>query len=427
MLSQIFNPDFIQALQVNLSQFIAIAYYFIPPIAGGIIGYFTNDLAIQMLFRPYRARYLFGRRIPFTPGLIPSNQDRLARRISDAIMGSLLTPDELNKLTRKLLETERTQSAILWLLKLALNQLREGNDQKTSSILSNILQDLFGESLPRLIQVLAKQNNFLEAQLNQIFDRILIDFRLNDTQASQAVTWLLKVILPPNTLRQALVDFLTDRNIQIIDERLRQQTSGTYWFLANVFGTRMALTRLRSYCLDEKEESNRLIAELIESLGVRFWLKEGLQNFSLQNLPVSTVRQLRVTFGNSVREYLVGRGEQVLSELSRSIEWDNLANIIINRLQHSSIMDSSLEVVSQELALILDRYLEKDLEAIVGQIISILNLEQVIIRRVEATPPENLEQAIQGIVKSELQAIVNLGGILGFLIGSLQSLLLLFR
>ncbi|MFZ9737913.1 MAG: DUF445 domain-containing protein, partial [Prochlorotrichaceae cyanobacterium] len=214
MLSQIFNPDFIQALQVNLSQFIAIAYYFIPPIAGGIIGYFTNDLAIQMLFRPYRARYLFGRRIPFTPGLIPSNQDRLARRISDAIMGSLLTPDELNKLTRKLLETERTQSAILWLLKLALNQLREGNDQKTSSILSNILQDLFGESLPRLIQVLAKQNNFLEAQLNQIFDRILIDFRLNDTQASQAVTWLLKVILPPNTLRQALVDFLTDRNIQ---------------------------------------------------------------------------------------------------------------------------------------------------------------------------------------------------------------------
>ncbi|MEY2978241.1 MAG: DUF445 domain-containing protein [Prochlorotrichaceae cyanobacterium] len=427
MLGQIFNPDFIQALQVNLSQFLAIAYYFIPPIAGGIIGYFTNDLAIQMLFRPYRARYLFGRKIPFTPGLIPSNQDRLARRISDAIMGSLLTPDELNKLTRKLLETERTQSAILWLLKLALNQLREGNDQKTSSILSNILQDLFGESLPRLIQVLAKQNNFLEAQLNQIFDRILIDFRLNDVQASQAVTWLLKVILPPNTLRQALVDFLTDRNIQIIDERLRQQTSGTYWFLANVFGTRMALTRLRSYCLDEKEESNRLIAELIESLGVRFWLKEGLQNFSLQNLPVSTVRQLRVTFGNSVREYLVGRGEQVLSELSRSIEWDNLANIIINRLQHSSIMDSSLEVVSQELALILDRYLEKDLEAIVGQIISILNLEQVIIRRVEATPPENLEQAIQGIVKSELQAIVNLGGILGFLIGSLQSLLLLFR
>jgi uncharacterized membrane protein YheB (UPF0754 family) len=34
---------------------------------------------------------------------------------------------------------------------------------------------------------------------------------------------------------------------------------------------------------------------------------------------------------------------------------------------------------------------------------------------------------IQGIVKNELQAIVNLGGILGFMVGLLQTGLLLFR
>jgi len=408
-----------------IRQFGSVAYYFIPPIAGGIIGYFTNDLAIQMLFRPYRAIYWFGKKVPFTPGLIPSNQERLAKRISDAIMGSLLTPEELKKLTRKLLETDRTQAAILWLLQLALNQLREGNDQKTAHILEGILRDLFGESLPRLIQALAEKNSFLEAQFNQIFDRILVDFRLSESQSAQSADWLLRVVFSPNTLRQALVDFLTDRNIQTIDERLREETSGTYWFLANILGTRSALTRLRSYCLDEKEESSRLLAKLIDSLGVKLWLQEGLQNFSLQNLPLSTVRQLRTTFGNSIRQYLVERGGTVLSELGNSVEWDNIAMLILDRLQHSSIMETSLELVSQELALILDRYLEKDLEAIVGQVISILNLEQVIIRRVEATPPESLEQAIQGIVKSELQAIVNLGGILGILIGGLQSLVLL--
>ena len=169
-----------------IRQFGSVAYYFIPPIAGGIIGYFTNDLAIQMLFRPYRAIYWFGKKLPFTPGLIPSNQERLAKRISDAIMGSLLTPEELKKLTRKLLETDRTQSAILWLLQLALNQLREGNDQKTAHILEGILRDLFGESLPRLIQALAEKNSFLEAQFNQIFDRILVDFRLSESQATQS-------------------------------------------------------------------------------------------------------------------------------------------------------------------------------------------------------------------------------------------------
>ena len=58
MLSQIFDPDFTHFIKLYLHQFLAIGYYFIPPIAGGIIGYFTNDLAVQMLFRPYRAWYV---------------------------------------------------------------------------------------------------------------------------------------------------------------------------------------------------------------------------------------------------------------------------------------------------------------------------------------------------------------------------------
>jgi uncharacterized membrane protein YheB (UPF0754 family) len=59
------------------------------------------------------------------------------------------------------------------------------------------------------------------------------------------------------------------------------------------------------------------------------------------------------------------------------------------------------------------------------QVIPILNLDQVIVERVKATSPQDLEAGIQGIVKSELQAIVNLGGILGFVVGLLQSLSLL--
>jgi uncharacterized membrane protein YheB (UPF0754 family) len=49
-----------------------------PPVVGGVIGYFTNDIAIKMLFRPYRPWYVGKQRVPFTPGLIPSNQERLA-------------------------------------------------------------------------------------------------------------------------------------------------------------------------------------------------------------------------------------------------------------------------------------------------------------------------------------------------------------
>ncbi|MGL6338166.1 MAG: DUF445 family protein, partial [Waterburya sp.] len=47
--------------------------------------------------------------------------------------------------------------------------------------------------------------------------------------------------------------------------------------------------------------------------------------------------------------------------------------------------------------------------------------------RVSATSPQELELAVQGIVKHELQAIVNLGGILGFIVGLLQVVIMLFN
>ena len=110
-----------------------------------------------------------------------------------------------------------------------------------------------------------------------------------------------------------------------------------------------------------------------------------------------------------------------------SVEWENIATLILKRLQYSPTVNDSLEVISQELALVLDRYLERDLEKLVAQAIPILSIDQVIIDRVSATSPEELETAVQGIVKSELQAIVNLGGILGFVVGLLQVVILLFN
>ena len=398
----------------------------VPPIAGAVIGYFTNDIAIQMLFRPYKAIYLGKFQLPFTPGLIPRNQPRLAKRVADTIMGSLLTPAELQRLAKKLLETERVESALTWLLNLALKQIRSDKEQKTAKILANVLRDLFSESLPRLLKVFSRREDFLESQINQVFEKILLDFQFSEVQSRQFVDWLLESILPPNTLRLALIDFLTDRNIQVIDEGFREKTSGTYWVVANLFGVRNTLIRLRSFCIEEKEVANTRLKELMLSLEVRGRLRNGLHRFSLQNLPLSTVNQLRKTTGDAVRAYIRDSGADFLQDFGQSIDWDNLAIIIINRLQVSSTFTGSLGVISQELAAILERYLEEDLEKIVQQAIPILSIDQVIIARITGTSPEELELAIQGIVKSELQAIVNLGGALGFLVGLLQTFFFLF-
>ena len=208
---------------------------------------------------------------------------------------------------------------------------------------------------------------------------------------------------------------------------LRSKTSGTYWVVANIFGVRNTLTRLRTICTEDPEKSNARIAELTAGLGVKVRLQTWLQRFSLQELPVSTVRQLRRTLRQTIKTYLKNNGSELLQTLSVSIDWEKLAMQLLSRLQSSAVMTESLDMVSQELALILERYLERDLEVIVMQAIPILNIDQVIIERVNATSPQELERAINTIVRNELQAIVNLGGILGFVIGGMQAGLLLLQ
>jgi uncharacterized membrane protein YheB (UPF0754 family) len=392
---------------VNTLSLFQLWLYLAPPVAGAVVGYFTNDVAIKMLFRPYTAKYIGKYQVPFTPGLIPSNQGRLATRISDTIMGSLLTPSELQNIAKRLLQVERVQAAITWLLQLALEQIKVDKEQKTVKVLASILKDLLGESFPRWLRVLAKKTDFLEPLLDRIFDRILLEFELTDTQAKQLADWSIDAILPPEVLRLALVDFLTDRNIQVIDEGLREKSSGTYWVVANLFGVRNALNRLRSFCLDDREKANQTIAEFIIALNIR--------------------NRIRETMGDSVRSYIQSKGVELIQGVTDSLDWDSIANVVISRLRSSTILTSSLDVVSEELAKIIDRYLERDLEQIVTQVIPILSIDKVIINRIESTSPAELEAGIQGIVKSELEGIVNLGGVLGFLVGLMQTAILWYQ
>ena len=45
--------------------------YLLGPAVGALVGYITNDVAIRLMFKPTHPKYVFGMRIPFTPGLIP--------------------------------------------------------------------------------------------------------------------------------------------------------------------------------------------------------------------------------------------------------------------------------------------------------------------------------------------------------------------
>ena len=66
-----------------------------PILIGGVIGYFTNYIAIKMLFHLFRQIKIGKFRLPFTPGIIPKNQGRMAESVGNAVSSQLFTYDDI--------------------------------------------------------------------------------------------------------------------------------------------------------------------------------------------------------------------------------------------------------------------------------------------------------------------------------------------
>jgi uncharacterized membrane-anchored protein YjiN (DUF445 family) len=67
----------------------------LPPLVGGVIGYITNDLAIRMLFRPFKPVVLGRFRLPLTPGIVPRHQAELAVALGAEVERRFFNADDL--------------------------------------------------------------------------------------------------------------------------------------------------------------------------------------------------------------------------------------------------------------------------------------------------------------------------------------------
>lgn len=65
------------------------------PLVGAVIGYFTNYLAVKMLFHPRQEIKVLGHALPFTPGVIPKGKPRLAKAIGEVVGNTLLTKEDI--------------------------------------------------------------------------------------------------------------------------------------------------------------------------------------------------------------------------------------------------------------------------------------------------------------------------------------------
>ncbi len=158
--------------------------YIMIPIIGAIIGYATNWIAVKMLFHPRKAIYLGSWKLPFTPGVIPKGQSRLAAAVGKMVETQLLTKEVLyEQLTSDKVE-EQMKNTCQNLLKqwesseetvkeAALQYIPEGNYQNAVMDLESNLSDLIYEKTVDLDlgQIIADQG--IEAVKEKLADSFL--------------------------------------------------------------------------------------------------------------------------------------------------------------------------------------------------------------------------------------------------------------
>ena len=293
----------------------------IAPVVGGVIGYITNDLAIRMLFRPRKAVYIGRFHVPFTPGLIPSQQGRIAQSIGDVVAKQLLNEETL----RQTLLNEKT-----------LDTLRQ--------------------KITVFLRTLSKDERTVSDLLRQPGIRDKVNMSVDELQSKLAGALCAKIV--EARLGYAVVD--------------------------SVVGDRMDFIT-----------QNKLFSKLIDDNAqgaIREKLAEKVNELIAERAPDASVA--------IVSHY---RGEIMEARLC-----DLYARY---QDREGQITDAIVELYVS----ILGNNL--------GRLLKAINIEKIVVAKINALDAAELETTIFGIMKRELNAIVYLGALLGFLMGFINLLL----
>lgn len=294
--------------------------YVLPPLIGAAIGYITNDIAIRMLFHPRKAVYIGKHRLPFTPGIIPREKDRIAQSIGNVVSTQLLNTDVVSD---ALTSDEM------------LEKLREG------------LMDF------------AERNKNNEKTVEEVINGFVPDTMMSDARGS---------------IKEALTECVYKKLTEI---NLGEQLTGIVLVKAKEKLSSSILGMFASMMDDAFMDSlSGPAGELIDNL-IKEHAKEVVGN----------------VFDSETDKLMDAK----ICDLSEKYE-DKLPKLA------DTVVYAYKEIIKRNLPRIMES----------------LNLAEVIRERIESFDVIQLENMIFGIMKKELRAIVNLGALLGFILGCIN-------
>ncbi len=294
--------------------------YIATPLIGAVIGYVTNWIAVKMLFRPRKEIRVFGKRLPFTPGVIPRGQGRLARAVGNVVETQLLTPEYLGeKLLSKESEEEFKSHVQSW-----IDSQKASEDTLYSSI-SNIVEE-------------DRLNNFIVST------------------------------------EESLSDFLSEKIIamepgKLIVDKVMQEAQNK--FSESMFGMMLG-------------------GSFLEKIAGQ--VQDGIDTYIQEN----------------AREYV---GKAVVKE-SKELQEKPMPEVTAF-LEEKGLYDPEF----------LWRLYKKVIEDKLPALLSSLKLSLVVEERINAMQVEEVEELVLSIMNKELGAIVNLGAVIGLILGLINVII----
>ncbi|MBQ4815963.1 DUF445 family protein [Bacillus pumilus] len=361
-------------------------------VIGAVIGAATNHLAIKMLFRPYKPYYLFGKQLPFTPGLIPKRRDEVAKQVGVMVMEHLLTPEGIQKrfesseAKQEILHTvhryidkgAEMEITVLSLLEnFGVSQadvkadewIHEWSEQKLNSLLKKYNEQTLAELLPLNVE------NKISSKIPNAADYILkrgIHYFESEEGKSR--------------LGNMIDDFLKER--------------GMLGSMVQMFlGNSSLIDRVHPEIIKflRNAETKRFLSDLL----IQEWDK--VKQFSLQELDEKW----------NVKELIFSVKNHLLSHFS--------TKLILDRPVGAYVSAVAADLKTHVAPVLIQKGISAASNVLEG-LLAKLQFEDIIREQIELFPLEKMEELVVSISNKELKMITFLGGLLGGLIGAIQAI-----
>lgn len=364
-------------------------------VIGAAIGGVTNSLAIKMLFRPYNPVYLWGKRLPFTPGLIPKRRDELANQMGKMVVEHLLTPESIRgKISHPKFRTE----FIKWATEEGSRLI--SSEKSLAEIAKRIeLHDLSTRIHSSISRFLVNK-----------YDDILIKFR--EKQIGE--------VLPEETLDHleskipVISGYITEKGIDYFSSTEgRQQLEN---MIDAFFENRGMLGNMIQMFLGNTSLADKLQPEII-----KFLQSEGTTEL-LDQLLFKEWEKLK-TWKCEKLEDIVSRDKVV-----QFIETNTKKLVLVDEFMEKQVN----EVLAPYKDTILSKWIPQFVEFVndllvikVEEMMKRLKIEDIVRSQVDSFQTQRLEEMILSISRREFKMITYLGALLGGIIGAVQGVIVL--